>query len=103
MSGRSVSEPHCSWASLPEKVYPYLVPILSPVTENLLFFKSAAEGNIPRKNVPDARVDLGTSGQATDRATAIGFRESMKIFLYRWFQKSNNLSLNGKIMCTKYW
>ena len=29
--------PHCSWASLPEAVYQYLVPILLPVTDNLLF------------------------------------------------------------------
>ena len=29
--------PHCSWASLPQAVYQYLVPILLPVTDNLLF------------------------------------------------------------------
>ena len=56
MSGRSVSYPHCLWASLPEAVYPYLVPIVSLETDNLLFLnKQKREINFPRKK----RVDLG--------------------------------------------
>ena len=29
-----ISQPHCSWASLPEEVYQYLAYILLPVTDN---------------------------------------------------------------------
>ena len=60
-TGHFFNPAHCSWASLPETVYQYIVPILSPVADN-----SAEGGNIFH--------DLGTArlriGDATDRDTA---------------------------------
>ena len=59
--------------------------ILSPATEKLLkILESAEEGKTsPRKNVPDAWVDLGTacirSRHATDRATTPSYRGCAKI------------------------
>ena len=51
---------HTSWAGLPEAVYHYLVSILSPVMP-------AEEGTcFQRKNVRDARVDLGTAACESD-------------------------------------
>ena len=65
MSGRSVTLPHCSWprASLLEAVNQYLVPILSPVTDNMLFLnQQKGELFYP----PDAMDDLGTAAYKAD-------------------------------------
>ena len=48
---------HSTLTSITETVYLYLVPILSPVTDKLLLKR----GEIPRKNVSDAMVDLGAT------------------------------------------
>ena len=60
---------------------PVLSDNSSPVTDNL----ATEEIFYSRKNVPDARVDLGTarlrSGHANDRATATGFLEQDKLTL----------------------
>ena len=43
------------------------VPILSPVTDNLLFLNQQKRENIfPRKNVHDARIDRGTAACEAD-------------------------------------
>ena len=64
MSGRSVTKPHCSCrASLPNADYQYLVPILSPVTDNLLFLnqrKSYSDKHSTKECAGNARVDLVT-------------------------------------------
>ena len=57
MSGRSVSEPHSSFASLRR----HFTRILPPVTDNMLFL-SQQKGNICTKYVLDPRVDLGATG-----------------------------------------
>ena len=61
-----VSYPHCSWTSLPEAVYQYLVYILSPLKtilnqlkrknglRNIFMIKSS------QKNVTDMGIDLGS-------------------------------------------
>ena len=57
---------------------PVLSSILSQVTDNLLFLKSAEDGNyFPRKNMPNARIDRRTclrSLHAADPATAPGVK-----------------------------
>ena len=60
MSGRSVSEPHSSFASLRR----HFIRILPPVTDSMLFLsqQKGRKGNICTKYVLDARVDLGTTG-----------------------------------------
>ena len=56
-----------------EAVYQYLVPILWPETDNLLFLNRGRGNKFSNKNVPNARVDRGTAcirgGNATDQAT----------------------------------
>ena len=52
---------HLYSASLPEAVYQYQVPILSPVTSDLLFLNQWKRDFFPRKNVQDARFYLGTA------------------------------------------
>ena len=42
ISGRAVTLPHCCLTSLPEAAYQYLMSILSPVTDNLLFSVESA-------------------------------------------------------------
>ena len=62
MSGWSVTKPHCSWASLLETFYQYLVPTISPVTDNLLFLNHWKRENTPQKNVTGERVDFVSTG-----------------------------------------
>ena len=47
------------------------VPILSPVTDNLLFnfLNQQKMDFFPRKNVPDARIDLRTAACQADMLT----------------------------------
>ena len=49
MSGRSVTEPHCSLASSSEADYQNLVSILSLVTDNLLFLNQRKREQISTK------------------------------------------------------
>ena len=57
MSGQSLNHTAPGQASH-KPVYQYQVPILLPVNDNLLLNQQKRDSFFPRKNVPDARVNL---------------------------------------------
>ena len=70
MSGSNLTCISCSWASLPEAVYWYFVPILSPVTDNLLVCKSLSSHQYGVKRMSD-NSDLGRFGPWSIRTFSV--------------------------------
>ena len=58
---------HCSWASIPGEFYQYLVPILSPVTDNLIFLNQPKRFFFQKRICPTKESIWGLLVYETDK------------------------------------